>query len=350
MRRKLHAAAFAAALALACAAAPPPDLPAPPAEPVEACDGAGEASEVTVEYLRAGGLAIAYAGEALLTAPFYSNPSFVRVGLGLSLAPEPERIPERPALLDGARVAGVLVGHAHYDHAMDVPAVLEKWRLAGVPVFGSRTAASLLRAAAPGVEVVPVEPFAGERAARGRWLAPQPGSRFRVMPLRSEHAPHAWPGIKLFSGHVEEPLASPPRSAYAWKEGQTHAFLIDLMARDGLRPLLRIHYHDAASNPGIGWPPRELLAERRVDLAVFCAASFALVRDHPQALLRELEPRHALAAHWEDFSRDPRRPLRVVPLTDLPELLERLRSTLPAGRFSVPRPGERIRFRVCEAS
>lgn len=338
------------ALALACAAAPPADLPAPPPEPIEACAGAGEAREVTVEYLGAGGLAIAYAGEALLTAPFYSNPSFLRVGLGLSLAPDPERIPERPALLDGARVAGVLVGHAHYDHAMDVPAVLAKWGLAGVPVFGSRTAVHLLRAAAPGVAAAPVEPFAGERAAPGRWLAPQAGSRFRVMPLRSEHAPHAWPGIKLFSGHVEEPLASPPRSAYAWKEGQTHAFLIDVMPRAGERPLLRIHYHDAASNPGIGWPPPALLAERGVDLVVFCAASFALVRDHPAALLRELAPRHALAVHWEDFSRDPREPLRVVPLTDLPELLERLASALPPGRFSVPRPGARIRFRVCERS
>jgi hypothetical protein len=57
-----------------------------------------------------------------------------------------------------------------------------------------------------------------------------------------------------------------------------------------------------------------------------------------------------MAAHWEDFSRDPRASLRVVPLTDLPELIERLRSTLPAGRFSVPAPGAQIRFRVCEPS
>ena len=54
-----------------------------------------------------------------------------------------------------------------------------------------------------------------------------------------------------------------------------------------------------------------------------------------------------MAAHWEDFSRDPGDQLRVAALTDLPELLERLRGTLP-GRFSVPAPGARIRFRVCE--
>jgi hypothetical protein len=331
---------------LACATRPPADLPAPPAEPVDACDGRSGTGEVTVTYLRAGGLAIVHEGEALLTAPFYSNPGFVRVGLGLRVAPDPERIPERPALLDGARVAGVLIGHAHYDHAMDVPALIGKWGLEGAPVYGSRTAANLLHAV--GVEATPVEPWAGDRAARGRWLAPQPGSRFRVMPLRSEHAPHAWPGIKLFQGHVDAPPSSPPRSAYDWKEGQTWAFLIDVLAADGETVLLRIHYQDAASNPELGWPPRELLAERRVDLAVFCAASFALVREHPQAILRELEPRYALAAHWEDFFAAPTPDPEVVPLTDLSELLARLRSVLPAGRFSVPKPGERIRFRVCE--
>jgi hypothetical protein len=55
-----------------------------------------------------------------------------------------------------------------------------------------------------------------------------------------------------------------------------------------------------------------------------------------------------MAAHWEDFSRDPGRPLRVVPLTDLPDLIDRLRDTLPAGRFSVPAPGAQVRFHVCE--
>jgi hypothetical protein len=169
------------------------------------------------------------------------------------------------------------------------------------------------------------------------------------MPLLSEHAPHGPLGFKLFEGHVG-PDDGAPYNAYDWKEGQTWGYLIDVLADDGETPLLRIHYQDSASNPELGWPPRDLLAERRVDLALFCAASFSLVHEHPQAILRELAPRHAMAAHWEDFSREPDpdpRKLRVVPLTDLPELIDRLESTLP-GRFSVPAPGAQIRFRVCD--
>lgn len=356
MRLRRSIPMYPAVLALACSTMPPKDMPAPPAAPIDACERGSVREEVTIEYLGAGGFAIRLGDQALLTAPFYSNPSFLRVGLGLPIAPNLERIPDRPPLLESANVVGVLVGHAHYDHLMDVPAVLQKWGLASVPVYGDETALHLLANDEWTGPAFPVNDSGGTWRRRGTWLHPPapagqqpPLSRFRVMPLLSEHAPHMAFGIKLFQGHVE-PGVDRPRDAYDWKEGQTWGFLIDVLADDGATPLLRIHYQDSASNPELGWPPRELLVERRVDLALFCAASFALVREHPQAILRELEPRHALAAHWEDFSRDPEAPPRVVPLTDMRELLARLRSTLTAGRFSVPMRGAQLRFAVCPAS
>ncbi len=345
-----------AALALACSTAPPKDLPQPPAEPIDACHGAAGAEEVTVRYLRAGGFVIRFRDEALLTAPFYSNPSFIWAGLGLPIGPKPDRIPARPDLLANATVAGVLVGHAHYDHLMDVPAVLEAWQLPNVPVYGDETAKQLLSNRKWPGTAYPVNAAGGSWFRRGEWMHPPaapgalpPHPRFRVMPLLSEHAPHA-PGVKLFQGHVG-PREDEPRNAYDWKEGQTWGFLIDVLTDDGARVLLRIHYQDSASNPELGWPPEELLAERSVDLVLFCAASFALVREHPQAILRALAPRHAMAAHWEDFSSKPRDDgvPRVVALTSMPELLARLRGALPARHYSVPKPGAEVRFRVCGA-
>lgn len=315
---------------------------------------------VTIQYLGVGGFAIRIGEEALLTAPFYSNPGLFRVGLGIEIDPDRARIPDRPPLLDGATVAGVLVGHAHYDHLMDVPAVLEKWKLPNVPVYGDETAVQQLANLEPKgtafpVTAYPVNALGGTWRRQGGWLTPpappdQPRtpSRFRVMPLLSEHAPHFF-GLKLFQGHVE-PGGGKPCNAYDWKEGQTWGYLIDVLADDGVTPLLRIHYQDSASNPEFGWPPREMLAERRVDLVLFTAASFSQVSEHPQAILRELEPRYALAAHWEDFFQAPTETPEVVPGTDMRELLARLRSTLPDGRYAVPRPDEVIRFAVCPAS
>lgn len=310
---------------------------------------------MSVEYLGAGGLAIRSGDQALLTAPFYSNPGFLRVGLGLPIRPIEERIPQSPAILEGADVVGLLVGHAHYDHLMDVPAVLGKWGLGGTPVYGDATAVHLLgnagwsgaAYAVGGDGDAPKEPRAWiELPSRSGEPTVKP--RFRVMPIRSEHAPH-FAGVRFFRGEVGAGDAEPV-SACDWKEGQTWAYLIDVLADDGETPRLRIHYQDSASNPGVGWPLPALLRERSVDLLAFTAASFKQVEDHPQAVLGALAPRHAMAIHWEDFFRDPREPVRVVRGTNMTKLLKRIRSLEPAVEFSVPRPGQQVHFRVCAAA
>jgi hypothetical protein len=332
-------------LASACATVPPSDLPRLSREPIELCR-AGRAESVTLHYLGAGGLVIRVGDEAIMTAPFYSNPGFLRVGLGLPIAPDLARIPERPCALDGARVSALLVGHGHYDHLMDVPHVIEKWKLGRVPVYGSRTVANVLAAARPRVAAVNVDADAGDASRPGSWLPREGGTRFRIMALRSEHAPHFF-GIKLFRGHVDAPLTEPPGSAYGWREGQTYAYLVDVLAEDGRTVLLRVHYQDSAANPGIGLPPPDVLADRKVDLVVFCAASFAEVEDHPRAILTALDPRYALAAHWEDFSSASSHAPGVVSHTNLGKLLQQLRDRLGPDQFGVPRPGDRVRFSVC---
>lgn len=55
-----------------------------------------------------------------------------------------------------------------------------------------------------------------------------------------------------------------------------------MLADDGERVLLRIHYQDSASNEDFGWPPPELRAAPDVDLAHFCAASFENVDGIPK--------------------------------------------------------------------
>ena len=351
------AVAALALLSLACAAKPPSDMPAPPADPIPACDGSAPDGEVTIQYLRAGGVAIVYGDEALLTAPFYSNPSFAWVSLSLPIAPDPERIPNRPDLLDGKTVDGMLVGHAHYDHLMDVPSVLVKWQMQDVPVFGDSTAVNQLGNVGWRGQAYAVDASGGSRKEAGDWMYPPAapgrhpeGSRFRVMALKSEHAPHWYFGVKFYQGHIAA-NGDKPRYPGDWKEGQTWAYLIDVLADDGERVLLRIHYQDSASTPKLGWPPKTLLAARPVDLALFCAASFDKVTGYPERILRKLAPRHAMAIHWDDFFSDPGEDTRVVRFTDLSDLLDKFEDPElgPLPPVSVPLPGEKIRFSVCPA-
>jgi hypothetical protein len=300
---------------------------------------ADDALELT--YLGAGGFLMRWNGRAILTAPFYSNPGLLQVGLGLAIAPNTRRIDAHLPALDA--VEAILVGHAHYDHLMDAVYVAETHAL-GAVLYGNETMAHILasRERLRG-RVVALDAEAGDWWQPGRWQYVADRS-IRFMALRSEHAPH-FLGIKMFGGSVAKDLDQLPRSAYGWKEGQTFAFLIDFLGADGT-VRLRLHYQDAASDPPAGFvPPPAAAATEPVDVAILCLASFAQVRDYPEAIVRQLQPRTVVVGHWEDFFRSPDLPLQAVPLTDTKMFAVRLTDALPAGaRWYTPRPNATLRI------
>jgi hypothetical protein len=96
-------------------------------------------TEVQVKYLGAGGVVIKRGDDVLLTAPFFSNPSILRVAFG-EIAPRKDQI-DRFLAPPGNGLAGataVLVGHAHYDHLMDVPYIKQKY-MPKAKIYGSDT-------------------------------------------------------------------------------------------------------------------------------------------------------------------------------------------------------------------
>ncbi len=303
--------------------------------PVQCAPGAA-ADAVELTYLGAGGFLMRWNGHAILTAPFYSNPGLVQVGLGLTIAPNTERIDR--LLPPVADVEAILVGHAHYDHLMDAVYVAEAHAPRAV-LYGNETMAHLLAARPPlRGRVVAMDKHAGDWWQEGRWeyLA---NRSIRFMALRSEHAPH-FLGLKMFGGSLDTDQEQLPRSAYGWKEGQTLAFLIDFLDADGA-VRLRLHYQDAGSNPPAGFaPPPGNTLTAPVDAAILCVASFGQVDDYPEAVVRQLQPHTVILGHWENFFRSPERPLRPVPLTDTRQFARRLTAALPAGaRWHTPRPG-----------
>ncbi len=335
---------------LACAGPIPPqarDHPEP--QPLH-CGGPGVGT-IELTYLGVGGVLIRYDDEAILTAPFYSHPNLARV-LSLPVKPNTNRIDtyllEKDQIED---VQGILVGHSHYDHAMDLPYIVTQYIDGNPPVYGSRTLKHLMTEAGSSLSVEEMNAKAGTWRRAGDWIPVIPG-RLRIMALHSQHAPHV-PGLTLAAGPLGAPRSRPPLFAKEWKEGQTFAYLIDFLDASGA-PAFRIHYQDAASPPPWGFPPPVVLDERRVDVAIVCAGGFGLVPDYPQGVVRDLEPRHAVVGHWEDFFRSPGKKARVVRGgTDLDEFLVRLESALPGDsppgkqNWTLPNPHAVIRFSVC---
>ena len=331
----------------------------PGATPIPPGDPAYETS-VQIKYLGAGSVLIKRGADRLLTAPFFSNPSIPRVILGELTFAEFKSRPEQVDRFLGpkdepdlAGVTAVLVGHAHYDHLMDLPYIKKRF-LPRAKIYGSTTMKYTLAGDRDlnVDDLVSVEwqawaaPVDGEPEQPGKWWYASP--RLRFMALKSEHAPIFW-GIKFWEGGYQGPLQELPTRPSGWREGQTLAYLIDFLGGDGKTVEFRIHYQDAASNPPYGFAPLFSGSpdERRVDVAILCMPGFNQVKEYPEAIIKRSNARAALLIHWEDFFAllpDEPSELRTVPTLDAQEFLRRLKPALKDAPFTMPAPGAWVRY------
>lgn len=305
------------------------------------CSGGARAA-VEVTYLGAGGFLIRHQGRAIMTAPFFSNPGVLRFLLGFPISPDTERIKALLPPVDD--VDAILVGHAHFDHLMDAIYIAETTATRAT-LYGSDTMMHIVRARPMlHARVRSLESTAGDASTPGTWH-PVAGGAMRVMALRSEHAPQ-FLGMKFFGGTIDADLTELPRTAYGWKEGQTLAYLIEILGADG-RAILRFHYQDSASTPPLGFPPKmDDLGPRPLVVALLCVASFDEVPHYPERLIDVLQPRHVVLAHWENFFTH-KRPARPLPLLDTRSFAARLSAALPPGaEWHTPVPGEAL-VRFC---
>ena len=306
---------------------------------------------VELRYLGVGGWSIRSARGHLLTAPLFSNPRMLRTAVA-PISWDSIRIREgleHVGETDLSDVTDILVGHAHYDHLLDVPWILAN-RAPRARVLASRTAVLQGRTVGRELGVDPerfVEVSPGSVAdpvSPGRWFTTGDGA-FRVLAIRSDHAPHL-DGLQLYRGNRE---VAPDRldSADDWVEGETLAWLIDVLAADG-SIALRIYYQDAVSRePRGAIPPPEVRGDDRgIDVAILVPATFVEARWYPEWILENVEPEFVLLGHWEDFFQPVTRPTEPVALTPLPDFITRLRRATGCDDacWALPEPGATFRF------
>jgi len=295
--------------------------PMPTGEPLE------------VRFLGVGGFSFRHGEDLVLTAPMYTNPSLLEVQFG-DIAADPARVDAFLATDFVADAAAILVGHAHYDHLLDVPLVWAK--TTDALVLGNTSMRNLMLAAGlPDASLVPLDdpalahvdmrmcpeanPCTGLPAGQeGSWV-PIPGADVRTRALCSEHPAQIFGVVHFAEGCVAEVPAALPTRADEWKEGATLAYLVDFLDPDTRAIAFRVYVQDAPTDAPLGFPHPELLAERRIDLAVLNVGSWESVGDHPAAVIAAVEPRYVVAGHWEDFFRTQDQPAQPIPFQALPD-------------------------------
>jgi L-ascorbate metabolism protein UlaG (beta-lactamase superfamily) len=251
------------------------------------------ADPVRVRWLGTAGFAITHGEHTVLIDPYLTRASLWQVATS-ALVPD-----EALARRHVPRADAIVVGHTHFDHALDVPLIA---RLTGARVFGSRSAVALCRSrGVPAEQVEDVEP-------RGEAVVREVGP-FRLRFVPSAHARLLF-GQVPFGGDIAD-CDDVPLRAQHYRCGAVFGIEVAVAGRTiyhiGSAELLDAH-----------------LESRHVDLALLCVAGWTRSEQFPERAMRKLSPRAVLLSHWDDFFRPLDREVRALPAMQMPKLVDRL--------------------------
>jgi L-ascorbate metabolism protein UlaG (beta-lactamase superfamily) len=226
-----------------------------------------------VEWLGVSGYRMSFEGKTLFVDPYLS-----RVPFGDLLRRRPT-LPD-PAALDRfvrapGEVAGVLVGHTHFDHAVDAPAIARRF---GCNAYGSDSLVRLMGLHGLAERAVSVEPY------RTYELGP-----FEVSFTPSVHSKLLLGLAVPYDGDLTcEHLDALSPSAY--RCGQVWGISIRVA---GIR-----FYHQGSANL-----IDEAIRERDVDVFLAGVAGRSFTEDYWERVLPRLDPAVVVPTHYDNFFR-----------------------------------------------
>jgi L-ascorbate metabolism protein UlaG (beta-lactamase superfamily) len=262
----------------------------------EALGRRGGPDDVRVRWLGTAGFAVEHAGHTVLIDPYVTRASLARCVL-TPLRPDRGAIRRHTPHADA-----IVVGHTHFDHALDVPDIA---RLTGARVFGSRSAATLCLARGVSADRVDVV----ERDAGGVPVEREVGP-FVLRFVPSAHSPLILGRAVPFAGEIAD-CGDVPMRVQAYRCGAVFGVEIRVAGRT--------IFHLGSA---------EIVESRvdvaRVDLLLACVAGWTTSRDFPERVGRRIAPGAVLLSHWDDFLRPIHRRARMLPAMQLPRFVDRL--------------------------
>ncbi len=249
-----------------------------------------------VEWLGVSGYRLTHEGHTLFVDPYLSRVPFRDLVLRRPTLPDPAML-DRFAGAPG-EVVGVLVGHTHFDHAVDAPAIAGRF---GCSAYGSSSLVHLMALHGLAERAVEVEPY------RAYELGP-----FAVRFTPSVHSKLLLGLAVPYDGELTcEHLDGLSPGAY--RCGQVWGISIEVA---GVR-----FYHQGSANL-----IDEAVRERGVDVFLAGIAGRSFTREYWRRILPRLEPRVVVPTHYDNFFRPLGRPLEFVSNVQLSELPDEIGS------------------------
>ena len=226
-----------------------------------------------VEWLGVSGYRFTYEDRTLFVDPYLSRVPFRDLLLRRPTLPDPAALDRFVKAPD--ETVGVLVGHTHFDHAVDAPAIAKRF---GCKAYGSESLLNLMALYGLAERTVVVEPY------RTYGLGP-----FEVSFTPSVHSKLLLGLAVPYDGELTcEHLDALSPGAY--RCGQVWGISI---AVAGI-----CFYHQGSANLVDG-----AFREREVDVFLAGVAGRGFTSDYWQRVLSLLEPRTVVPTHYDNFFR-----------------------------------------------
>jgi L-ascorbate metabolism protein UlaG (beta-lactamase superfamily) len=252
---------------------------------------------LTVEWLGVSGYRLEYEGRSVYVDPYVSRVPLRSLLLRRPARPDPEahvRYLPTPA----SEVVGVLVGHTHFDHAVDAPALA---RRTGCRAYGSASLARLMRVHGLGQLAVEVEPY------RVYELGP-----FEVSFVPSAHSKLLLGLAVPFDGELTcEHLDGLAPSAY--RCGQVWGIHIAVAG-------ITLYHQGSADLVD------DAIRHRDVDVFLAGVAGRSFTDRYWERILGRLDPRIVVPTHYDDFFAPLGEDMELVANVDLAGLPDELHS------------------------
>ena len=230
-------------------------------------------SGLELEWLGVSGYRIGYEGQTLFVDPYVSRVPFSDLLRRRPTLPDPGAL-DRFARAPG-EVAGVLVGHTHFDHAVDAPAIARRF---GCKAYGSDSLLALMALHGLAEQAVSVDPY------RTYELGP-----FEVSFTPSVHSKLLLGLAVPYDGDLTcEHLDALSPGAY--RCGQVWGISIEVA---GIR-----FYHQGSANL-----IDDAVRERGVDVFLAGVAGRSFTDAYWQRILPLLDPRVVVPTHYDNFFR-----------------------------------------------
>ncbi len=222
------------------------------------------------------GFRLAYQGTVVWIDPYVTR-------LSMGALVRRRAVPSSSAAVDRwiDRADAILVGHTHFDHALDVPAIARKF---GCPVYGSASLQHLL----------------GVHGLADRAVVVEPKRTYEVGPFRFHFVPSVHSKLQLglgipYSGeltcdHADELIPQ------AYKCGQVWGIAIEVAGT-------RLYHQGSADLL------EDEIVDRGVDVFLCGISGRRFTPRYVERIVRALDPKLVVATHYDNFFR----PLEVEP-------------------------------------